>query len=66
MGNCLRVRQLIIDRVYVKGGFVYMLIVNDGIKVQVYLSKNGGYVGIVFRNKIFRGKIVSIFLFYIS
>ena len=39
-----------------KGGFVHTLTANDGAKAQVYLSKNGAHAGIVFRNKIFRGR----------
>lgn len=54
MGNRSRARQPITDRAHAKGGFVHTLTANDGTKAQVYLSKNGGHAGIVFRNKIFR------------
>ena len=66
MGNRSRASQPITDRAHAKGGFVHTLTANDGTKAQVYLSKNGGHAGIVFRNKIFRGKTVSIFLFHIG
>ena len=47
-----------------KGGFVHTLTANDGAKAQVYLSKNGAHAGIVFRNKIFRGR--SHLLFFVK